>query len=887
MTPVDRLLALLFAAAVRLYPRTFRKRAEAEMLRAFREGQRKHDRVRVRLWWGMKELADAAAGLPLAWLETGRHPNEARTMMRKGKVLEGLAHDVRMAVRTLLRRPGFASFVGATLALGIGANAAVFSVLHSVLLAPLPYEEPERLVRMYWDSPGDEAPSYMPDPAFLDFREHLASVRIAAANNYGDRDMGADILVDGRPERVRVLRVSAEYFDVLRAEFVRGRPFSREDERNGGVAVVSEQLWRRAMGGNANAVGTAIPLDGVSYTVRGVLSAGFVDPLKGSVDVWIPQDFNPSRSEWGNEYLTVLGRLSPGGSLAGARAEVAGRSAVQMESLGVAADLAGGVLVPLHDDVTGSAKPMLLVLMGAVGVLLLITCTNIAALVLARGIARSRELSIRTALGSGRVRLVRQLVIESLMLAAIGAGAGIGAGALVQRALVAIAPAALPRTTSLGYGWPVALFAGALALVVGLAVSLLPALQVTRGRLESGVRNESRAVTERAQQRGIRKALVVAEVSLAVVLLVGAGLLLTSLERLRSLDLGVDEDDVWTFQVHLPSTRYADAAERVRFHAALHDQLRSVPGVESVGATSRLPATGHYHGSWGTRAEGDDRVVSDAQNRVVQGEWFAAVDVELLQGRLFGPEDGPNEPRRAVVSESLANRLFPGESALGRRIVVLGDPLEIIGVVENVPLSTRGQPAPTVYHAHEQFADNRNWPLFQVVEVSQPLPRLIEVARMELEALDPNLILVEPEPLAAVLGRERSRETFTTLLVSAFAALAVSLAALGIYGILAYDVSRSRHEIGVRMALGAGAHDVRGMVVRRGLTLTAAGVAAGTIGALALSRVLESLLFEVSAHDPRVVAAAAIVVLAIGVGASWLPARRATSVEPAEAFRGT
>jgi hypothetical protein len=355
--------------------------------------------------------------------------------------------------------------VTGTLALGIGANAAIFSLLHSVLLAPLPYDEQERLVRMYWDGPGEEGPSYMVDPAFLDYRENLASVQIAAVNNYGDRDTGADILVEGRPERGRVLRVSADYFDVLGADIIQGRPFSRDDERDGAVAMVSERLWRRAMRADPGAVGDAIPLDGVSHRVSGVVSSDFVDPLKGVIDVWIPEDFDPSREQWANEHLTVLGRLAPGVSLTRARAEVDRRSALQMESLGVAPDLARGVLVPLHDDLVGPAEPMLLVLMGSVVVLFLITCTNIGALVLARGVGRAREFSVRTALGSGRGRLVRQLVIESLVLASMGAGAGLAAGALVQRALVAVAPAALPQAADLGYGWPVALFAGALALV--------------------------------------------------------------------------------------------------------------------------------------------------------------------------------------------------------------------------------------------------------------------------------------------------------------------------------------------------------------------------------------------------------------------------------------
>ena len=355
---------------------------------------------------------------------------------------------------------------------------------------------------------------------------------------------------------------------------------------------------------------------------------------------------------------------------------------------------------------------------------------------------------------STKRRLVRQLVIESFVLASIGAGAGLIAGALVQRALVAVASAALPQAATIGYGWPVALFACALALLVGLVIGGLPALQVTRRGLETGVRNEVRAGGDRAEHQRMRRTLVVAEVSLAVVLLVGAGLLVSSLQRLRSLDLGVDVENVWTFQVHLPDARYAEPQERVRFHTMLHDELGSIPGVESVGAASRLPATGHYHGPWGIHAEGDDRPVAGAQNRVVQGDWFEALDIELLSGRLFGPQDGPDAPRRVVVSDAMARALFPGESPLGRRVVVLGDALEIIGVVETVAVTPWGQPAPTVYHAHAQFAHNRNWPLFQVVEVSGPVPGLIASARAKLGELDPNLVLVEPARLTAVLGRE-------------------------------------------------------------------------------------------------------------------------------------
>ncbi|MDX1393164.1 MAG: ADOP family duplicated permease [Gemmatimonadota bacterium] len=883
---VDRLLARAFAATVRMYPRTLRRNAEAEMTRAFRDGLAARSGGSARLSWAGREVADAVAGLAPAWLDARRSTKRNPTM-RATSIFDGLGHDVRSAVRALVRRPGFAVFVALTIALGIGANSAVFSVLHSVLVAPLPYEEAGQLVRLYRVEDGADRGD-LSEPAFADFRENLSSIRITALDNYGGREYGADVSLDGRAERVHLLPVSADYFDVLGADVILGRPFARDDERGDApVVVISEGLWQRALQSDPNAVGRSLVLDGVSRRVSGVVSSAFVDPVVGAIDVWVPQRVEPRPSQWDNYYLTVYGRLAPGASLASARAEVEGRSGVQRRI--AEGRLEGdyrGTVVPLQDDLVRSSEPMLLVLMGAVGILLLITCANVTALVLARSVGRGPELSIRAALGSGRGRLIRQLVIESLLLAVIGAGAGLLAGALVQRALVAAAPAALPASTTVGYGWPVALFAAGLALLVGLLVGGLPAFQVTRRALERNVRSGVRAGEPAGHQR-MRKTLVAAEVALAVVLLVGAGLLLSSFQRLRTRDLGVEARNVWTFQVNLPNARYADPEDRVRFHAALHERVRAIPGVERVGAASRLPATGRYHGPWAIRQRLDDATIEDAQNRTIQGEWFAALGIPLLEGRQFGPEDTPDAPRRAVLSSSLADRLFPGESAIGRQFLVLGQPLEVIGVVGDVAKEPTGPPALVVYHAHEQFAYNRNWALFQVVETAGPVPGLVDIVRAQLAELDPNLVLIEPEPLSAVLGRQTAGNTFVTLLVSVFAGLAIALAALGIYGILSYYVRRSRHEIGIRMALGAGAWDVRRLVAWRGMSVTAIGAVAGTLGALALSRVLGSLLFEVSPYDARVVGVAVGLVLVIGAAASWLPARRATSVEPAEAFRET
>jgi putative ABC transport system permease protein len=525
-------------------------------------------------------------------------------------------------------------------------------------------------------------------------------------------------------------------------------------------------------------------------------------------------------------------------------------------------------------------------------------------LFLARGSARATELAVQAALGSPRRRMVRQLLSESMMLATAGGFAGLLLAIWIGNTLTNIAPPAL-RLEHFALDVRVFGFALAAALIAGVLSGVAPALRFTRPGLESVLRESGRSrVAGRAEGRA-RNVLVVTQLSLALVLLIGAGVLMKSFDRLRNVNLNLDPSHVMTFQVYLPLSRYGGrvpgtgnnavengAADRARFHREFQARIAALPGVRAIGATSRLPVTGLYH-SWGTRrmlASGErDREGPAAQpnHRTIEGAYFAALGIPLVSGRLFGAEDHAEAPPRVVVGESLVRALFPDEDPLGRRISTPGESsgVEIIGVVADVPITARGVVVPIVYHSHTQFADNRNWGLTQVVSLNGQQPGFLDAARRELAAIDPSLVLYEPRPLDEIIGRDVAQERFAMMLLVAFAGLAVLLAAVGIYGVLAYAVSRRRPEIGIRMALGARGADVQGMVLRQGVSLAALGIVLGSAGALALTRWLSSLVFEVSVTDPWVFIACAGVILGIALFASGVPAFTATRVDPLETMR--
>ena len=798
----------------------------------------------------------------------------------------GWIQDFKYAVRSIAGAKKFAAIVVATLALGIGANSAVFGVLNAAVLRPLPYDEPDRLVRVYaWDNGID---GYLPGPVVVALRENSRTLDIAALYTYSAE--GADLTDRGQPERVRTLSVSADYFRVLRVSPALGQVFERSDERRDArVAVISARVWRDHLGSAAEAPGRMLSLNGVPYRVTGVLPDNFEDPLQPGVDVWTTVNLQPGGSNsWGNNYLSSIGRLRPGATLEQAQAELATAAAgLGWNGPGTRQQRLAHVL-PLQADTIGSAGGILWILLGAVSLLLLIACVNVASLFLARGAARESELAVRTALGCSRWRLTRQLLVESLLLSIAGGLAGLGLARLVTRVLLTAAPDTVVRDTAGTLVGPVFVFGLGIATLAGIAFGVAPMWQRTRGSLEGLLRESGRAGSGSRRHTHARNVLVVCQIALALMLLIGAGLLLRSFDRLRSVALGIQPANVLTFEVHLPIGRYQDSLRRARFHRDLQARLEALPVVRAAAAESRLPVTGAYH-TWLTRRldlpPGSRDAVPD--QRVIEGHYFEALRIPLLRGRTFNDQDDEKAPRRVVISQAAARVLFGDEEPIGKHLRATGDApdVEVIGIVADVAVSPRGAVNPMVYHSHRQFAGNRNWALTQVVAFDRPMPPRLDEMRRELAAIDPALVLDRPRMLTDVIGLGIAQERFALLLVGSFAGLALALAAVGIYGVLSYAVQRRSREMGIRMALGAPAGAVRALIVRDGGRLAIVGVLLGLVGAYAATQALQVLLFGVSATEPLVFAGAAGVLGCVAIVASWIPARRATKADPLQAVR--
>jgi putative ABC transport system permease protein len=808
---------------------------------------------------------------------------------RKDDLMAGIWQDLRVAVRTIRHAPGFAGVAILTLALGIGANTAVFTVLNSVLLSPLPYHQPEQLVRLVtgWDQFPDSrgvlsGPDFVDHRAGVDAFQHLAVL-------YTYRERGLDINTGGVPQRIRALPVSSGYFEVYRAVPLLGRTLTLDEERESArVAVLSHHLWQEIAGGDREVVGSGITMDGVSYTVIGVMPPSFLDVVAGEIDVWIPQDLQPDYMFNGrhNTYLTGIGRLKAGVSLEQAQAQLDVISANLQEQYPESNERRSLKIYPMFEEVVGSSKTMLFVLMGAAGLVLLIACVNVANLFLARSVARQRELAVRSALGAGAMRLARQLLTEGLVLAAAGGAVGLAVTFVGVRFLLAISPQSLARASEVSFDVVLLGFTLVLTIVTGLMFGLVPALWSARLNLNDTLRDSTRGTTGGVRGRHMRGALVSSQMALALVLLVGAGLLMKSFVTLLRTDLGIDAENVTTFEVHLPDARYGEPEQRIRFHLTFQDRLRALPGVEAVGATSWLPVSGRYH-SWGFRwenAAGETEGIS-AQNRVVEGDYFEAIGISLLQGRTFTRSDDMDAPAVTIISKSAADRAFPDGDAIGRQVGAVGEVRTVVGVVSDVAVDHRGGFQPTTYAPHTEFGDDRNWALIQVVRTRGEASGLLNAVRNQLAAIDQDLVVYHPRTMDVIMGRQVARDRFALTLMGIFAAVALTLAAIGIYGVLSYSVSQRTQEIGIRMALGARAVEVRRIVVGQGLTLAVLGIVVGVGGAFALSRLLDSMVFGVSVRDPLIFTTVPITLGAVAALAGYLPARRATRVDPMEALR--
>lgn len=803
---------------------------------------------------------------------------------RGTRLFDDTLRDVAFAVRTLARSPAFAIVVIVTLALGIGGTTAIFSAVDATLVQPLPYQEPGQLVRLYEGYTGDPSPHNFVSPTmFLAYRERLSSFdHLAAGLTYDNQ--GADIGAGGHPRRINVLQITAGYFAALRRPPALGREFESDEENAAPSVILSHHLWADRFHSQASALGAELVMDGRPYTVVGVMPKGYEDPLRPGADAFIPLDLTPGLdpSNIDNHYLTVIGRLRPETPIARAQAE--------LDALGLAlgrqyADAARATarLYSLKQDMVGPASRALELVLGAVGLVLLLVCVNVATLLLVRASARAHEFALRSALGAQRPRLVRQIMVESLVLALAGDALGLVLARAAMTGIVHLGSGSVPRLTTLSLDPRLLAFSIVITSACAVLFGLTPALRAARTDPIDALRGEDRALAGSRGHNRLRSTLVTAQVALAFILVVGAGLLLVSFHRLRALDLGVDTDHTLVFELHLPDTRY-DSTARAVFYDDIASRFAHLPGVVAAGGISKLPATGEYH-EWGTRPltgpnVGQKEANVGAQQRVVSGDYFRAAGIHILEGRAFDARDAAGTPKRAVISSLAAAKLFPGVDPIGQLLQTGGFQWQVIGVVPDVASDVQGDRLPTVYHAHAQFAGDRDWALTQVVATSGPPDKLVPLIRRIIADRDPQLVMYRPMTLAQAIGAGAAQRKFTLIILSSFALVAMLLAALGLFGALAYAVKLRSREFGVRMAIGADRGAIRRLVLRQGFVVTIAGIAIGLVGSVAFARIMTSVIFHVRPLEPSVLGGAAIVILLVGAVAAYLPARRATTVDP-------
>lgn len=807
-----------------------------------------------------------------------------------------LLADAKYAMRNLRQRPAFALVAMVTIAVGVAGATAVFSTFDAVLLRALPYRDPGRLVRLYSASTTEPDGRNVVSPVFyLTYRQRLSSFQSLAAMNLYDVT-GADIGTGDAVGRIRTMVVSSDYFDVLRVHPLLGRGFTRDEEDgidNDGApgaasVVLSNHLWRERFHGDPAAVGRSMVMSGVAHTVVGVMPPGFTDPIDGrAIDAWVPLNVTPGKTldNANNHYLSVIGRLAPGVTLARAQAELTAVDRSFSAQFTDGAQYTRSRLYPLKDDVVRGARGSLELILGAVGLMLLLVCVNIANLLLVRASEREREFAMRSALGARRNRLVRQLLVESLVLALGGVLLALPLARVLMSAVVRLGGDSIPRLDHLTLDLPMLAFAVAVAGLSAVIFGLAPAWRAARTDPADVLRRSGRSMTgDRAQGRW-RSALVMAQVALAFVLLAGAGVLVASFRKLQQVPLGVDATQVLTFQIHLPDVRY-DSLARAAFYNRLDAAIAVLPGVKAAGAISRLPATGDYH-SWGVRilsgpVDGTEKANSEAEQRIVTPGYFAAVGLRPLQGRLFDAGDNALAPDRVVISAAFAKALYPGVSPIGQRLRTGGHVSEVIGVVGDVATDPTGTTPFTIYHPHDQWSGDRNWALFEAVRTSGEPGMMIPAIHRVLRNIDPTIVMDHPAPLPDLIGQGVAQRAFTLKLLLAFSLTALFLAALGVFGVLSYAVRLRRQEFGVRMTLGATPGVIRGVVLRQAIVVSLGGVVLGVIGSMAVGRLMASMVFEMSPVDPRVLISVAFVIVVVAGLAGYLPARRATAVEPRE-----
>jgi putative ABC transport system permease protein len=797
-----------------------------------------------------------------------------------------LRHDLRYALRTMARNPGFTAVSVLALALGIGANSAVFTVVNSVLLEPLRFRNPDQLIVVRERNLKAGFPQFSLSPGnYLDYRDHNHTFSGIAA--FGGT--GLNLSGGSEPERLRGSRVSNEFFSVLgRAPFL-GRTFSPQEGQLGSnhVVILSYGLWQRRFGGSRGVLGQTLKLNDELYTVVGVMPSDFQFPAR--VEIWTPLAMDLQNwQQRGGHYLNGIGRLKAGSSIAAAQADlntIAARAEKQFPQSNSGWDT---TLQSLQEAVVGRIRPAMLTLTAAVGFVLLIACVNLANLLLSRSAARRREIGIRSSMGAGRGRLIRQFLTESVLLAAIGAAAGLALAWVGTRLLVNLSPNILPRATEIALNGRALAFTAGIAVLTGILFGLAPAIHMAKTDLMAALREGSRGNAIGFRRNRLRSVLVMGEVALALVLLSGAGLLMRSFYRLQSIEPGFDPHGMLTFHTNLPAAKYKGDEPQAAFYRRALERIRALPGVEAAGAAQIFPLAGDdYILSFeqiGKPPVPVGNEPSAAYYSATPG-YFASLRIPIKSGRDFSQHDDAAAPPVAIISESMARQFYAGENPLGQRIRMGNGskPAEIVGIVGDVrdqQLDTKGLPA--VYEPAAQVPFGAMY--FGVRTEGDPAS-LISGVRAVIRDLDPELPLDAVGTVDALLSTSLSQRRFAMLLMAVFAGLALVLAMIGIYGVISYSVTQATQEIGIRMALGARRGDVLRIVFSYAGVLMAAGLALGVVAALATARLLASQLFEVKPTDPATYAAVASVLLATGLLACTIPALRAMRVDPLVALR--
>ncbi len=808
--------------------------------------------------------------------------------------MDTLWTDMRYALRQLRRAPTFFLVAALTLALAIGGSTAIFSIVHAVLLRPLPFPEPERLVRLYETYGPDRLPSAIAPTNFLDWRNESRSFEGMAMV----QETSFTLTGHGEAEELLAARVGPSFFEILRMPPLHGRAFapSHEQQGNHRVVVLSHGAWQRRFGGDPALLGSTLQLDGETYEVIGIARPEIEYPA--DAEMWTPFAFELADmlTQRGAHYVDAIARLRPGVTIAQADAELRTISERLAREFPRSNDGLSAQVLDLRESHVGSLQRPLFVLLGAVGLVLLVACANVAGLMLSRSIPRERELSIRTAVGATRGRLVRQLLTESVLLAFLGVGGGILLASWGTDALVALRPRDIPRLEDAGLNGTVLAFSASLGVLTAFLFGLLPALQTaSRIDLAGALREGGSAVLSHRRGNRLRATLVVGELALSLMLLVAAGLLMRSFLRLNQVDPGFDPARVITYRLSLPGDRYADPARRVAFADQLIESARGIPGVEHAGVVFGIPMSGFSYVITLNAVDGrvleQDASTPSLQVRIVTPDYFETMGMRLQRGRGVQSADRLGSTRVVVVNDSAAKLLWPGEDPLGRslelgtRFISGGDRAggEVVGVVADTRDFGLGREArPTVFLP---YAQNPAGGIGMAVRARGNEAELVPGLRARLAELDPDVAMYQIRTMEERISESVARPRYYTVLLGLFATVALALAVIGVYGVVAFAVSQRTREIGIRMALGARRSRVLREVMRRGLVLAGAGLATGLLGAYAGTSVLENLLYDVEAFDPLTIGAVAAVLATAALLASYLPARRASRVDPIVALR--